>query len=180
MDWEVPYIIGKILELRCLKWACMTHLDTSNKSYGQKKARESNWQFDFRPLKVRNHPNFITFRWCATYHWKDFDEGYNFALDLISIEGLHTKLWAPKVAKVPIVGILGLPFGRLGRKLHLGAGPVAKHRVYYKREGGGFPQVQAVVNLMSSCTKVLQLRNNQLVIWFVQVCVSDWIACQSS
>jgi hypothetical protein len=23
---------------------------------------------------------------------KDFDEGYNFALDLISIEGLHKKL----------------------------------------------------------------------------------------
>jgi hypothetical protein len=26
---------------------------------------------------------------------------------------------------------------------------MAKHRVYYKGEGGGFPQVQAVVNLMS-------------------------------
>jgi hypothetical protein len=34
-------------------------------------------------------------------HWKAFNEGYNFALDLISIEGLHTKLWAPKVVGIP-------------------------------------------------------------------------------
>jgi hypothetical protein len=27
LDWRVIYIIGKLLKLRCLKWACMTHLD---------------------------------------------------------------------------------------------------------------------------------------------------------
>jgi hypothetical protein len=27
LDSGVPYIIGKILKHRCLKWACMTHLD---------------------------------------------------------------------------------------------------------------------------------------------------------
>jgi len=26
LDWRVPYIVGKFLELRCLEWACMTHL----------------------------------------------------------------------------------------------------------------------------------------------------------
>jgi hypothetical protein len=36
------------------KLACMTHLDTSNISYGQKKGHESNCQFDSRPLKVKN------------------------------------------------------------------------------------------------------------------------------
>jgi hypothetical protein len=57
---------------------------------------------------------------------------------------------------------------------------MAKHIVYYKGEGDGFPHVQAVVNLMSlclpmarPCTKVFQLRTNQLVVWFVQVHVSD-------
>jgi hypothetical protein len=39
-------------------------------------------------------------RWRATYRWKALDEGYNFALDFISIGGLHAKLWAPKVAGV--------------------------------------------------------------------------------
>jgi len=54
LDWGVPYIIRKVLKLRCLKWACMNHLETSNTSYGQKKGRMSNWQFNFRPLKVKN------------------------------------------------------------------------------------------------------------------------------
>jgi len=39
LNYKVPYIIEKFLELKCLKWACMTHLDTSNTSYGQKKGR---------------------------------------------------------------------------------------------------------------------------------------------
>jgi hypothetical protein len=46
MDWRIPYIIEKLLEHRCLKWVRLTHSDTSNASYGQKKGRESNWQFD--------------------------------------------------------------------------------------------------------------------------------------
>ncbi len=28
LDWRVPYIIGKLLEHTCLKWAHMTHLGT--------------------------------------------------------------------------------------------------------------------------------------------------------
>ncbi len=42
LDWKVSYIIEKLLELKCLKWVRMTHLDISNISYGQKKGRESN------------------------------------------------------------------------------------------------------------------------------------------
>jgi hypothetical protein len=56
----------------------------------------SNWQFDSRPLKVRNRPNFLMCRWCTTYHWKSLDEGYNFVSDLISIRDLHAKLWGPQ------------------------------------------------------------------------------------
>jgi hypothetical protein len=103
--------------------------------------------------------------------WQD----YNFALNLISIEGLHTKLWALKVVRVPILKISGLPLRSLETKWHLGANLVAKHGIYYKGEGGGFPQVWVVVNLVSSClpmvrlcTKVLQLHLNQLVVWFVR------------
>jgi hypothetical protein len=28
LDWKVYYIIGKLLKLRCLKWAHMTNLNT--------------------------------------------------------------------------------------------------------------------------------------------------------
>jgi hypothetical protein len=59
LDWGVPYIIGKLLELKCSKWACMTHLDIWNTNYGQKKGQESNWEFDSWPLKVGNRPDFL-------------------------------------------------------------------------------------------------------------------------
>jgi hypothetical protein len=56
-------------------------------------------------------------------------------------------------------------------KLTLGAGLVARHKVYYKGEGGGFPQVRVVVSLANPCLlvvhsyiKMLQLHTNQLVI----------------
>jgi hypothetical protein len=122
MDWGIPYTIGKLLELKCLKWARMTHLDIWNTSYGQKKGQESNCQFDSWSLKVKNRPNFLAFRWHATYYWKNIDKGYNFALDLISIGGLHTKLWDPKVAKVPILAISGLSFKSSRKKCHLDVG----------------------------------------------------------
>jgi hypothetical protein len=105
--WIKKFFISleNLLECRCLKWARMTHLDTWNTSYGQKKGWELNWQFDFRPLKVENRPNVFSYMWSATYHWKYLNKGYNFSSNLISIKGLHKKLWAPKVAKVPTLGM---------------------------------------------------------------------------
>jgi hypothetical protein len=54
--WGVFYIIRKLSKCRCRKWPRMSHLDICITSYGKKKGRESNWQFDSRPLKVGNRP----------------------------------------------------------------------------------------------------------------------------
>jgi len=59
-------------------------------------------------------------------------QGYNFALDLISIGGLHTKLWGSKITRVPTLAISGLPLESPGTKSHLDVGLVERHRVYYK------------------------------------------------
>jgi hypothetical protein len=50
--WGVLGVIGKVLKLRYRKWPRIGHLDICSPSYGQKKGRESNCQFDSRPLKV--------------------------------------------------------------------------------------------------------------------------------
>jgi hypothetical protein len=71
----VIYIIGKLLKRKCLKWACITHLDIWNISYDQKKGWESNWQFDSQPLKVENWTNFLACKWHVTYLWKVVNEG---------------------------------------------------------------------------------------------------------
>jgi hypothetical protein len=62
LPWRIIYIIGNLLKFRCLNWARIAHLNICNTSYGQKKGRESNWQFHSRPLKVTNRPNFLTCR----------------------------------------------------------------------------------------------------------------------
>jgi len=62
-----------------------------------------------------------------------------------------------------------------GEKSHLDVGPVERYKIYYKGEGGGFPQVRAVVSLVCPCCswlvlapKVLQLCTNHLV----------WVVCR--
>jgi hypothetical protein len=62
-----------------------------------------------------------------------------------------------------------------GEKSHLDVGPVERSKVYYKGEGGGFPQVRAVVSLVCRCCpwlvlapKVLQLCTNHFV----------WVVCR--
>jgi hypothetical protein len=60
------------------------------------------------------------------------------------------KLCALKITEVSIVGISGLPFESPGVKSHLDVASMENRKVYYKGEGGGFPQVRAVVSLVSS------------------------------
>jgi len=62
-----------------------------------------------------------------------------------------------------------------GEKSHLDVGSMDNNRVYYKGEGGGFPQVRAVVSLVCPCClwfvlapKVLQLCTNHFV----------WVVCR--
>jgi hypothetical protein len=180
LPWRVIYIIGKLLKCRCLKWTRIAHLDISNTSYGQKKSWESNWQFDSRPLKVGNQPDLLSWRWRATYRLKALDKSYNFASNLIEIRGLHKKLCAFKITRVPTDRISGLPLGSPRTKSHLDVAPVERRKVYYKGEGGGFPQVLVVVSLMCpSCPwlvlapKVLQLCTNHFVL---VLCRSVWVS----
>jgi hypothetical protein len=132
--WGVFNIIEKLLKCRCPKWAPMTHLDICNISYGQKKGRKSNWQFDSRPQEVRNRPDSLAFRWRATRRWKAVDESYNFGSDLVPSCG------------TPSLGDFRTPIWESWDKSHLDATPAEWCRVYYMGEGGGFPQVRAMVS----------------------------------
>jgi hypothetical protein len=180
MAYGVLYIIRKLLKLKCLKWVRITHSDIWNTSYGQRKGRESNCQFDSRPQKVKNRPDLLSCRGRTTYRWKALNKSYNFSLYHIAIRSLLAKLWGSKVAGVPISRISGLPFGNPRKKSHLDVAFVESYRVYYKGEGGGFPQVRAVVSLMCPCClwlvlapRVLQLCTNHFV-WVV--CRPVWVS----
>jgi hypothetical protein len=70
----------------------MSHLEIYSTSYGKKKGRESNYQFDSRPLRVGNRLDPDACRGTATHCWKALNESYNIALDLVPIGGLSKKL----------------------------------------------------------------------------------------
>ncbi len=81
------------------------------------------------------------------------------------------KLCAFKVAGILIMGISGFPNGNPGTKSHLDVACVESYRVNYKGEGGGFPQVRAVLSLVCPnrpwlvlTPKVLQLCTNHFVL----------------
>ncbi len=99
--WGVLGVIGKVLKRRYRKLPRIGNSDICSPCYGQKKGRESNCQFDSRPLKVGNGclPDIRFER--ATWRWKDLDEGYNFGSDLVAIQLCIRELWRFKVPGVP-------------------------------------------------------------------------------
>jgi hypothetical protein len=100
--WGVLGFIEKVLKRRYRKWPRIGRLDICSPSDGQKKGRESNWQFDSRPLKVGNWPLLDIRFESATCRWKDLDEGYNFDSDLVAIRLCSWELWAPKVPRLQL------------------------------------------------------------------------------
>jgi hypothetical protein len=121
--WGVLGVIGKVLKRRYRKWPRIGHLDICSPSYRQKKGRESNWQFDSRPLKVGYRPAPEVLWGSATRLWKDLDEGYNIGLDLVPIRGRGEELWPFKVPGVQPIHIrdnFGTPFRESREKVTFG------------------------------------------------------------
>jgi hypothetical protein len=98
--WGVLGVIGKVLKLKYRKWPRIGNSDIYSPSYGQKKGRESNWQFDFRPLKVGNQPLLNISLKSATPRWKALDESYNIDSRLVPIRVWGEELWPFKVSGV--------------------------------------------------------------------------------
>jgi hypothetical protein len=125
-------------------------------------------------IKSRESPRFLRVQVTCDISLESSQQRLKLCLRPLSIEGLHSKLWAHKVVGILVVRISGLPFGSPKTKCHLDVRLMERHIVYYKGEGGGFPQVRAVVNLVSPIfpcfvltPKVLQLWTNHLVFGFV-------------
>jgi hypothetical protein len=162
MPCGILYIIGNFFGMLMSKLGLHCSFRIWNTSHGQKKGQKSKCQLDSRPKKVGNRPDLLGCRRHATYLWKTLDENYNFALDFTSIRGLIAKLWGSKVARVPVGVISGLPLGSPKKESHLDVGSMARHKIYYKGEGGGFPQVRVVLSFVCPCCPWLVLARKVL------------------
>jgi hypothetical protein len=54
--------------------------------------------------------------------------------------------------------------------MNLGVIPMARHKEYYKGEGGGFPQVRVVVSLVSLCLPVACLCTKSALMLHLPTC----------
>jgi hypothetical protein len=142
--WGVLGVIGMVLKRRYRKWPRIGHLDICRPSYGQKKGRESNWQFDSRPQRVGNRPLLDLRIESAICRWKDLDEGYKFGSDLVAIRPGSRELWPPKVPGLHsgqfrdnFGTISGLQLGSPEKKSHLDVVSAGCRREYYREYGGG-------------------------------------------
>jgi hypothetical protein len=100
----------------------------------------------------------------ATWRWKALKESYKIALDLITIRGLSKKLWMPKVPGVQTGTVSRLLLESPGKKCHSDVAFAERYIEYYMGEGGGFPQVRAMVNEVSprspmACPNTKRMQN---------------------
>jgi len=100
--WGVFGVIGKVLKRRYQKRPRIGNSDIYSPSYGQKKGRGSNWQFDSRPLKVENRPLPDVFLKSVTRRWKALDGSYNIDSRLVPIRVWGEELWPFKVPGVQL------------------------------------------------------------------------------
>jgi len=101
-------------------------------------------------------------------------------LQLCFRPALQSEVWsqsygAPKSQESQLARFRDSHSGVPGEKSHLDVGFVANHKVYYKGEGGGFPQVRAVVSLVCPCCPWLVLAPGVL-----QLCTNHfvWVVCR--
>ncbi len=128
-------------------------------------------------IKSQELPRFPCVQVVCNIPLESFNKGYNFALDLISIGNLHRELWAPKVVGVPSLGISGFP---LGTKCHLDVGLMEGKKYDIRGKVVASPKFGLwwvlwvwVCPWLVLAPKVFKLCTNQLVVWFVQICVSN-------
>jgi hypothetical protein len=112
--------------------------------------------------KNQNRPLPDVCKRSETWHWKAFEESYNFGLDLTSIGGLSQEIWVPKVPGVQLGTVSGLLLGSPGKKCHSDVAPMEQRREYYMGEGGGFPRVRAVVSQVSPRSLVVCLNTKRV------------------
>jgi len=103
---------------------------------------------------------------CATWRWKDLDEGYNFGSDLVAIQLCSRELWRFKVP--------GVPPGQFRDNLcHLNVAPTGRRRVYYREYGGGIlPSPGRGVSCGPKCPWLVPTPNG------VPECeLTTWVVC---
>ncbi len=118
--------------------------------------QESNYQFDSWPPKVKNLSYILACKWRAVPHTigKRLMKAITLLQTSPQSKVFIKKIWPLKSWESQFQEFWDSQLESLETKWYLGVGHVARHREYYKEEGGGFSQVQAMANFVKSCLLV--------------------------
>jgi hypothetical protein len=158
MAYGVPYNIRKLLEHRCLKWDRIAHLDIWNTNYGQKKrARNQIVNLTSNQKKSRIDPIYFTANNVQHIVGKLSTRATTLLWIAPRSEVCSQSYGAPKFRESRLARFWDSHSRVPKEKSHLDVGPMERCRVYYKGEGGRFPQIWAVVSLVCPCCPWLVL-----------------------
>jgi len=140
LHWGVLDVIGKVLKRRYRKCPRIGHLDICHPSYGQKKGRESNWQFDSRSLKVGNQPlpkSELRVKYVVGKISTRATSLVQTSLQSDLAVGSYELPKSRDSTRDDFGTISGLHFGSPRNLCHLDEAPTGHRRVYYREYGGG-------------------------------------------
>jgi len=136
LHWAVLSVIGKVLKRRYRKWPRIGHLDICRPSYGHKKGRESNCQFDSRPQKS-GIDLFPTSELRVRYVIGKISTRATSLVQTSSRSNLPVGSYELPKSRDNFETISGLQLGSPGNLCHLDVAPTGHRRVYYREYGGG-------------------------------------------
>jgi hypothetical protein len=151
MACGVFYIIGNFLKRRCLKWAHITHLESEAQIMAKRRAGSQNGNLTPDHKKSGIDPICLAAGGVPHTIGKLLTRATTLLQTTLRSEVFLQSYGAPKSRESHLVRFRDSHLRVLGEKNHLYVASMASHRVYYKGEGGGFPQVRAMVRLVCRC-----------------------------
>jgi len=131
--WGALGVIGKVLKRKCRKWPRISHSDICSPSYGQKKGRESNWQFDSRPLKVGNRPlPDVALKCACDTTLKSFRRKLQLWFRTLLDPSSGRGVMAVQSSGSPAGTVLGLHFESPNKMCHLDVASAISCKEYYR------------------------------------------------
>jgi hypothetical protein len=129
--WSVLSVIEKVLKRKYWKCPRIGNSDICSPSYGQKKGRESNWQFDSTTKSRESIPSWHPI-WVCDMALEISQRGLQLWFKPHRDPTLQSGVMVIQSSGSPAGTISGLHFGSPGNLCHLDAPSVASCREYYK------------------------------------------------
>ncbi len=184
LDWTISYIIGNLLEYRCLNglewfiWTLKKH------KLWPKEGLEIKLTIWFPTTKSREVPSFPCMQVLCYKPSKRSWQGLQLCFKPHLNQRFAHKVMHPKVMGVTVVGILGLPLGNPRTKWHLGVGPMAKqnHTIRGKVVVSSKSKLWWIlwIRVYSWLVRASKCFNYALTNLLFSLCRSMWVAYQSS